>query len=153
MLGHIDVVKAYIKCNPGIQRTHGPHGITLLSHAKAGGEKSKPVVEYLITLGDAGIGQTSQPLSEESKQLCIGEYSFGAAPDARLTIAKSRSGGISLQRGPGGVPRELFHQGDHKFHPTGAPAVEIAFELKGNAVSGLRIVDGGRKVSATRANS
>ena len=35
MFGQLDVVKAYVEANPGIQRTLGPHGITLLSHARA----------------------------------------------------------------------------------------------------------------------
>ncbi len=35
MFGQLGVVKAYVEANPGIQRTLGPHGITLLSHARA----------------------------------------------------------------------------------------------------------------------
>lgn len=150
MLGHLDVVKAYVEANPGIQRTHGPHGITLFAHAEAGGDKAKPVVEYLKSLGDADIGQSNQPLSDESKALCVGDYSFGTAKDERLIIARSKLGGLSIQRGPSGAPRQLFHKGNNVFHPTGAPAVEIAIEMKGDAVAGLRIVDGGRKLSATR---
>ena len=44
MLGQLDVVKAFIDASPGVQRIHGPHGITLLAHARAGGEKAKPVL-------------------------------------------------------------------------------------------------------------
>src|SRR5687768_16646732 len=32
MIGELDVVKAFIAASPGIQRTRGPHGITLLAH-------------------------------------------------------------------------------------------------------------------------
>ena len=35
MLGHLDVVKAFVAASPGIQRTPGPHGIPLLAHARA----------------------------------------------------------------------------------------------------------------------
>ena len=56
MLGQLDVVRAIIQANPGIQRLHGPHGITLLRHAQAGGEQAAKVVDYLSELGDANIG-------------------------------------------------------------------------------------------------
>jgi hypothetical protein len=32
-----DVVKALVAARPGVQRTLGPHGITLLAHAEVGG--------------------------------------------------------------------------------------------------------------------
>ena len=47
MLGQLDVVKAFITAAPGVERTRGPHGITLLAHAKAGG--AADVVRYLDT--------------------------------------------------------------------------------------------------------
>jgi hypothetical protein len=37
MLGQTAVVRAFIEVQPGIQRSLGPHSITLLSHAEAGG--------------------------------------------------------------------------------------------------------------------
>ncbi len=36
MLGQLDVVKAFIAASPGVQKTYGPHGISLLAHAKNG---------------------------------------------------------------------------------------------------------------------
>ena len=53
MMGQLDAVKAFIAARPGIQKTLGPHGITLMSHAKAGGPDAAAVVQYLATLGDA----------------------------------------------------------------------------------------------------
>src|SRR5215470_19499174 len=50
MLGHLDVVKAFVAAQPGVQRTAGPHSISLLSHAKAGGNQAKAVFEYLNSL-------------------------------------------------------------------------------------------------------
>src|SRR4029453_1449560 len=47
MMGQLDVVKAFIAARPGIQRTNGPHGITLMSHAKAGGPHAAPGGRYL----------------------------------------------------------------------------------------------------------
>src|SRR6185503_18929276 len=37
MMGHLDVIKAAVAAQPGIQTIRGPHGITLLMHAQAGG--------------------------------------------------------------------------------------------------------------------
>src|ERR1700730_3800380 len=47
MLGHLDEVKACIAASPGIQRTRGPHSISLMAHAVAGGGRAQAVVEYL----------------------------------------------------------------------------------------------------------
>ena len=47
MMGQLDAVKAFVAARPGIQKTLGPHGITLMSHAKAGGPDAAAVVQYL----------------------------------------------------------------------------------------------------------
>ncbi|MBN9266226.1 MAG: ankyrin repeat domain-containing protein [Hyphomicrobium sp.] len=51
MLGQLDVVKAAITADPRAAKAPGPHGIPLLTHAKMGGEKAAPVLEYLQSLG------------------------------------------------------------------------------------------------------
>ena len=53
MLGRLDIVRALLTTWPGLLQSKGPHGITLLRHARAGGEPSKPVVDYLVSLGAA----------------------------------------------------------------------------------------------------
>ena len=50
MLGHLDLVKATIQLHPEAAKSHGPHGIPLLAHAKAGGDQAKAVFEYLQNL-------------------------------------------------------------------------------------------------------
>ena len=48
MLGQLDVVKAFVAASSsGIQRTRGPHSISLMRHAMAGGPHAQSVVEYL----------------------------------------------------------------------------------------------------------
>ncbi len=37
MLGQLDVVKAFVAAAPGVQKIRGPHGISLLAHARNGG--------------------------------------------------------------------------------------------------------------------
>jgi len=51
MLGHLDTVKNTLSFNPGLLNSKGPHGFTMLHHAKKGGDVSKPVEEYLLSLG------------------------------------------------------------------------------------------------------
>jgi len=51
MLGNLDVVKTFITAFPQMKNSVGPHNISLLSHAQAGGEQAKPVVEYLGSIG------------------------------------------------------------------------------------------------------
>lgn len=51
MLGHLDLVKAAIAAHPQVRHAPGAHGIPLLTHAKMGGEKALPVLEYLQSLG------------------------------------------------------------------------------------------------------
>lgn len=53
MLGRLDIVRALLSAWPGLLQSKGPHGITLLRHARAGGEPAKPVVDYLVSLGAA----------------------------------------------------------------------------------------------------
>ena len=50
MLGKLDVIKAAIEAFPENRNVTGPHGITLLAHAKAGKEESAAVVKYLESL-------------------------------------------------------------------------------------------------------
>lgn len=48
MLGQLDVVKAFVKAFPGIEKSLGPHKIPLIAHAKRGG--AEEVVAYLEAL-------------------------------------------------------------------------------------------------------
>lgn len=50
MLGDLDIVKTALKVYPDMVSTPGPHGIPLIAHAKAGGEESKAVMDYLNSL-------------------------------------------------------------------------------------------------------
>lgn len=50
MLGQLEAVKAFVQLEPAIAKAKGPHGFDMIHHAKAGGEGSKPVLEYLQSL-------------------------------------------------------------------------------------------------------
>jgi len=51
MLGKTDVVKAYITAFPHMKDAVGPHKISLVRHAKAGGENAREVLDYLQSIG------------------------------------------------------------------------------------------------------
>jgi len=50
MLGNLSIVKATLAAHAKLAQSKGPHGISLISHAEAGGEPSKAVLEYLQSL-------------------------------------------------------------------------------------------------------
>lgn len=51
MLGHLDTVRNVLTFNPQLLNSKGPHGFTMLHHAQKGGDSSKAVEEYLVSLG------------------------------------------------------------------------------------------------------
>jgi hypothetical protein len=51
MLGHLDQIKAALAVDPKAHEVPGPHGFTLLHCAKQGGEKAKPVYDWLVAQG------------------------------------------------------------------------------------------------------
>lgn len=52
MLGHLDLVKGILAAHPETASSKGPHGISLIAHAKAGGDEAKEVLEFLQNLGE-----------------------------------------------------------------------------------------------------
>jgi hypothetical protein len=124
MLGQIDVVKAFIAAQPGAQRIPGPHSISLLSHAKAGGKAAEPVLQYLESLGDAGSPVYTALGAGEAAALA-GVYVYGTGPTERIEITE-KGGQLTFTR-KGTMARPLTHVGDHAFHPLGASAVRIRF--------------------------
>jgi len=51
MLGKLSVVKSSIETFPYMKDAVGPHKISLMRHARAGGEPAREVLEYLKSLG------------------------------------------------------------------------------------------------------
>jgi len=147
MFGHLDTVKAFVLASPGIQKTRGPHGLTLLSHARAGGAGAVDVVKYLESIGD-DLKYTNEPLAEPDRAAIIGTYVFGPGTTDRLTVTVGDRG-PSIQR-EGGTPRNLFHLGGRVFHPPGGDAVRIRF-ASGERAATVTVEDGPVIVKALRA--
>jgi hypothetical protein len=148
MLGQLEVVRALVSASPGIQRTRGPHGINLLSHAKAGGAQSAAVVRYLESLGDAETRYPAEPLAAAAEELA-GTYAFGPAPHDRFIVSVPPRGGLVIKR-EGAVDRVLSHHGGRVFNPAGAEAVRMRFTPDTGRATTVTIEDGPLRVVATR---
>jgi hypothetical protein len=150
MLGRVDAVKAMVEAIPGIQRTRGPHGITLLAHAKAGGPSAAEMVTYLESLGDADQKYPNQPLSDAEQASLSGDYAVENASVQRLRVGKNARGDFSISGPDVLVDRALFHQGGFVFNPAGAEAVRIRFQLDGRRAVSLSVEDGAATIAARR---
>src|SRR5881398_1880293 len=47
MLGETEIVRAMLDAQPSLRDARGPHGIPLISHAEAGGEQARAVLDLL----------------------------------------------------------------------------------------------------------
>ncbi|HKQ63237.1 MAG TPA: hypothetical protein VJS92_18255 [Candidatus Polarisedimenticolaceae bacterium] len=139
MLGQLAVVRAFVEASPGVQRIPGPHGITLLAHAKAGGEEAREVLAYLESLGDADTRTAAQPLTPEEQRRYLGRYVFGPKPDESVVVSLDKPG-LMIARGDQ-FGRVLTYLGDHTFHPAGAPAVRIRFTVDGERATEVAVYD------------
>jgi uncharacterized protein YaiE (UPF0345 family) len=149
MMGQLSVVKGWIEAIPGVQRNRGPHGITLLAHARNGGAAAADVLKYLESLGDADPRYTDLPVGEADQAAIAGEYAFGTGATERLKVAKNARGILTIQR-PGYSERNLAHQGALAFIPVGAEAVRIRFEVADGKSQALTVEDGPVVVRAKR---
>lgn len=148
MLGYTDVVKAFITASPGSQRLLGPHGITLLAHARAGGEKSKDTFDYLTALGDADNGLETKPISEEERKRYLGLYRYGPNQSDHLEIKLNSRAALTLVISGSGQ-QTLHHLGEHVFYPAGAFATRMKFDLAA-APATLTITSGPHSLTAKR---
>ena len=124
MLGQLDVVKAFVAAQPGIQRIPGPHSIGLLAHARAGGAQAEAVRAYLEALGDADAPPTV-PLTADDLASVTGTYAFGPGPGGRIDVSSRETFVMLTRHGASGRP--LRHLGHRVFHPAGAADVRITF--------------------------
>lgn len=151
MLGQLSVVRGMIEALPGVQRTRGPHGITMVAHARAGGPAAADVVSYLERLGDANPTYADAPVPPGDDALIQGEYVFGNGAGERLVVARNSRGELTLAR-PGVMSsRRLFHQGGLVFNPPGAEAVKLTFDVTNSRSVTLRLQDGPESVTARRS--
>ncbi len=141
MMGFTEVVKSFVVAQPGIERTLGPHGITLLAHAKAGGERATETVVYLESLGSADAGLQVESMPEADRQKYLGQFT-SADFDLKLACRLNRTGllVIDVQTGNSQSNNRLIrYLGNHEFFPSGVPSVRIQFGFEQEQVSSVTI--------------
>lgn len=145
MLGNLAAVRAIIEASPGIQRLRGPHDLSLLHHARAGGEHARDVAAYLESLGGAGDPAANEPLTPEGRSACMGLYRVETEGAGGLTFEINEAGSsapdrLAFQR-TGQPKHRLRHLGDHRFAPAGAPEIRLIFEIDGARAAAVTITD------------
>jgi len=158
MLGQLDVVKALVAARPGVQRVRGPHSISLLAHARMGGEVARAVFDFLKAL-DGADTEAPVPLSSDETAALVGTYAFGVGVTQQVEVGadlRMYAGSKMYTYSPqlnwtrkGTMTRPLFHLGGREFYPAGAPAVRIRFAEVADGVA-LRVTDGEMEMSAIR---
>lgn len=148
MMGMLKSVQEIIETAPGIQSHTGPHGITLLQHAKNRLENKNisetdktnvnKVISYLESLGTADIKPKDLDISEEEKKKFLGEYRFGDGEGDILVADIHRLGFLQLGR-KGSSPRKLNKIDENTFSPAGAASVRIIFKIKDDKAVSLTV--------------
>ncbi len=147
-MDQVDVVRSICQTNSNIQKTRGPHGITLLKHAVA--SKADRVIEYLKELGQADVPQPDNPLSAEAMSVYFGSYDFGKGASDVLEVGKGGTVPRLGIRRTGWSYRFMACLGQHTFNLYGSPQVEITFEVIENQAASVRVKNSGIDVVAQR---
>ena len=154
MIGQLDVVKAFIAARPGVQRTLGPHGLTLMWHAKQGGPDAAAVVQYLTAVGDADVPPATLPLAVPERDALVGKYTYGSGPRDHFTIEVRRDmlgrEQLTIERSGAPSRQNLYHVGNLVFFPTGVPSAKIAFAKEGAKITQLTVADPNVMLTARR---
>ncbi len=142
MLGNYQAVKRMIEFTPGLQRISGPHGISLLQHAKNGSDHNKSkqaekLVRYLEELGDADSPKYPT-LDEADKQKYVGDYKYGEGELDGFSV-KVNSRKVLLLGKLGKFGGALLKIGEHKFTYNGAPSVESVFHVENEKILAVTV--------------
>lgn len=128
MLGLTDVVRAMIDAMPGVQRTLGPHGITLAAHARAGGKEAEGTAAYLATVDGADSPVQVLEIADAERKQFVGVYE-AVGTSVRFECKLSRSGPLVFAR-EGGSDIRIHRVGEQEFFPAGAPTTRFRFDIK-----------------------
>lgn len=148
MFGNHDAVKAMIGSQPGIQTISGPHGITLLQHAKNGLEAegitelqkkdSAKLISYLEGLGNADVTEKYMEMEESEKNKYLGDYRYGDGPADGFSVKLNKRKMITLGKlGKNGGA--LYKKSGNVFAYQGIRSVEIKFAVENNKVISLTV--------------
>ena len=145
MLGWLDVIQPIVARQPNIVNTLGPHGITLWSHARFGGEHAAETLAFLETV--PGILKDIQ-MSDDERAARVGQY---RGDDGQPFEIVEQFGSLYLRRNES-EPIRLVTSAENLFHPIDRLTEEISFDIISNTRVNLTIVTNNSQVHATRVN-
>ena len=153
MFGRYEVVKAMIESTPGVETIGGPHGISLLRHAKAGlrnnygitlTEKQKndsnELVDYLEKLGTADKQEENIEMTEEEKSKFLGDYKYAEGPNDGFSVKINMGKRLALGK-LGKTGGSLYQKSSNVFTYNGTTSVEIRFLFENDKVVSLTLVE------------
>jgi hypothetical protein len=159
MMGMLKSVQDIIETVPGIQSHNGPHGITLLQHAKnrleakdissSDAANVNKVISYLENLGNADAKAKNLEMTEEEKQKYLGEYRFGNGDNEIFLVDLHKRGFLQIGR-KGAFQRGLGKIDENTFSPVGAPSVKIIFKIQDSKAVSLIVHEPQPLVTAVR---
>ena len=148
MLGELGTVRAFLDADPGLIGLHGPHGISLVRHARAGGDEARAVLDYLLERFGPDEAPFGFPGDADAEARYGGAYAFEADPAFRIVVGVRND---LLLIGTGEQPTSrVLPVVDDVFHPTGAPAVRLRFDVRSGRAVALEIQDGPTRVVGAR---
>lgn len=148
MLGQVDVVRAHLEADPSLYLLHGPHGIALLNHARAGREQAASVVDYLLERFGPDERPFGFPGDADVAARYEGRYRFFDDPPLELAVGV-RNNWLMVGAGEEPSSRVLEVEPD-TFHPTGAPGVRLRFDIVGGRAESVTLIDGSDQVVGRR---
>ena len=159
MMGMLKSVQEIVETVPGIQSHPGPHGITLLQHAKnrledknissSDAANVNGVIAYLQSLGNADMKAKSLQMTDDEKKKYLGEYRFGSG-DTDIFVVNLHSRGFLQIGRKTWSPRVLHKVDENIFSPAGAPSVKIIFKVQGDQAVALSVHEPEPLVTGTR---
>jgi hypothetical protein len=150
MLGQVDIVRAFLEEEPALYRLHGPHGIPLMNHARAGGAEAERVVDYLLDRFGPEERPFGLPGTDEIDARYGGRYRFSEDPSIELVVGVRNDW---LMVGAGEQPQSrVLEVAPDTFHPTGAPAVRLWFDVVEGRARSLTVTDGPTELVGPRTD-
>lgn len=148
MMGEVDTVRAYLAADPSLYELDGPHGIPLMVHARAGREGAQRVVDFLLDRFGPDERSWAFEGDDDIDALYGGRYAFDHTPPFEIVVGV-RNGFLLVGAGESPISRMGRHE-EHVFHPSGAPAVRLEFDVRDGRARALTIVDGPTRVTGAR---
>lgn len=160
MLGHHDIVKSIVEACPDVKNFAGPHGISLLRHAKSGLRLKDTLSTEQINNCEKtiafveGISKTdsitdSLKLSDQEKELYLGDYLYGDGPDDGVSVKLNMMKNLSLGK-LGKSGGGLIQIKPNLFKYNGTSSVDISFQKENGNIVSVRIEEPDLTITAKK---